>query len=404
MKLKIHRGTGAVSYNLVEISTGKAKIILDCGRDLPLMDCNSYETAIDIPGLTSGKSTYDAVFVTHYYTDHTDLIERINGDIPVYMNADTKTILDIAADFTDSPLPRVSKYLEHGCSEQVGDISVVPLSVNYRFMGRMILLIEASGRKLLYTSGFRSIDPAYNAILGKIDILLCETFIIGDKDDTDIYDVETFAAGIMRNTDKPVFVLCSATDADRIKHIERACRKSGRNMALDPFMKAVLEKLTTPLIIDPFGFIPYIDTERTPRIQKHLISNRDMDFNGIQNFSSAEIVARMTNLTFMVRPSMGDFLTQFDKMTPLAGSTLICFMWSGYENTAPIKEFLEVCRSLGMNGTFIRASDYAYRKQLKNTVSQLEPKILISVQTEGIEIFRDMHDNVITLDEGEVTL
>ena len=404
MKLKIHRGNGKTAYNLVEIATGTAKIILDCGRDMPLLDCVSSKNTIDIPGLTSGTSTYDAVFVAHHHADHADLAERINPDIPVYMTADTKIILDVVSDFTDSSLPRTNKYLEHGRAEQVGDINILPISVDYSMMGRIILLVEADGKKLLYTGGFKKIDPAYYATIGKIDVLLCEPIYIGDKDDVDINSVEAYAAGIMRHTDKPVFVLCSVTDADRIKHIERACRKSGRNMALDPFMKSILEKLTTPMIVDPFGYIPYMDTERTPRIDKHLISNRDMDFNGINDFTSADAVARMTNLTFMVRPSMGDFLTRFNELTPLAGSTLICFMWRGYENAVLTKEFLELCRSLGMKETFIHASDHAYRKQLENAIYQLEPEILVPIQTEGTKMLRELHDNMIELDDDEVAV
>jgi hypothetical protein len=175
-------------------------------------------------------------------------------------------------------------------------------------------------------------------------------------------------------------------------------------MALDPFMKSILEKLTTPLIVDPFGFIPYIDKERTPRVSKHLISNRDMDFNEVGNFSSAEAVARMTNLAFMVRPSMGDFLTRFNELTPLTGSTLISFMWQGYEDAAMTEEFIELCRSLGMKGTFIHASDYAYRKQMESTIFQLNPEILVPIQTEGVKIFRDMHGNVIEPGDDEVAI
>ena len=404
MKLMIHRGDGVVEYNLVELATETTRIILDCGRKLPLLDYVSSEETIDIPGLTSGASTYDAVFITNHHADHADLAERINSDIPVYMNADTKIILDIVSDFTDSPLSRANKYLEHGRVEQVGDISVLPISVDYSMSGRMILLIEAEGKKLLYTGGFKKIDPAYYATIGKIDVLLCEMTNIGDKDDVDINSVEEFAAGIMRHTDKPVFVLCPVTDADRIKHIERACRKSGRNMALDPFMKSILERLTTPLIVDPFGFIPYIDRERTPRINKHLISNRDMDFNEVGNFSSVEVVARMTNLVFMVRQSMSDFLDRLNELTPLAGSTLINFMWRGYENTVITKRFLELCQAFDMKGTFIHASDYAYRKQLENAISQLEPEILVPIQTEGAEIFREMQGNVVEPGVDEIAI
>ena len=73
MKLKIHRGTGEVRYNLVEIATEATKIILDCGRDLPPNDGDPFNDIIDIPGLTSCDSAYSAVFVTHHNADRGDL-------------------------------------------------------------------------------------------------------------------------------------------------------------------------------------------------------------------------------------------------------------------------------------------------------------------------------------------
>ena len=140
MKLKIHRGGGVVEYNLVEIATETTKIILDCGRNLPLLDNDPIEEAIDVPGLTSGASAYGAVIVTHHYADHADFIERVNSDIPIFMNADTKIILDVVADFSDSPLPRVDKFMEHGNPEKIGDIRVLPISVDRRVAGKMIPL------------------------------------------------------------------------------------------------------------------------------------------------------------------------------------------------------------------------------------------------------------------------
>ena len=397
MKLKIHRGTKQIGGNIVEIATDTTKIILDCGRNLPPLDDPKASDNIEIDGLTQGESCYDAVFITHYHADHCGLIERVNADIPIYTGQETKTVLDVIADFIDKPLPRINRVLEPGQAVQVGDMKILPLKVKHSAEGAMMFLVEAEGQKVLYTGDFNRIDEAYYALLGEIDVLLCEGTNIGVRNDKTEKDIERDAAQIMRQSDKPVFVLCSTTNIERIKGIGKACRNSGRTIAIDPFMKAVTEGVKAPLLIlNEVGFVPYyIDKKKTPRIHKYLASD-------IQNFSGAETVSKMTNLTFMVRQSMGDFLVRLDKLTPLAGSTLIYSMWQGYENTGPTKKFLDLCRSLGMNIEYLHTSGHAYREQLETAVHRLNPKTLVPIHTESAEAFREMHGNVVLLDDGEV--
>ena len=75
-------------------------------------------------------------------------------------------------------------------------------------------------------------------------------------------------------------------------------------------------------------------------------------------------------------------------------------MWRGYENAACTKKFLSLCRSLGMNIDYLHASGHAYREQLDTCVLRTNPTALVPIHTESTELFRDMHNNVITLDDG----
>ena len=410
MKIKIHRGNeieyalgkpATVDYTLVEIATETTKIILECGWNLPPTDNNAAFGDVKIEGLTMGSSTYNAVFVTHHHSSHHGIIESINTDIPIYMSSDTKNVLDVIADFSDAPLPRVDKYLEHGRRENVGDISILPISVDHRVMGRMLLLVEADGRKLLYTQGFKHIDPAYYAMIGKIDALLCEAIYIGAPDDVPISDIEHEAAQIMKRTTGHVFVFCSATDAERIKYIERACRMAGRTLAIDPFLKSIQERVTNPLFIEPVGFIPP-NMEMTPRIQKHMSSNRDMEFVDVDYYSSLEIAAKMTNLTFIVRQSSTDFVACMDKLTPLNGSTLISVIWEEYKNVKPVRQFIDQCELHGMQIETLNAISHGYGRQLKTAILQLDPTVLVPMHNRGVELFTDCLDRVITLDGNDV--
>jgi len=396
MRLRILRGTGQIGGNIVEIATNTTRIILDCGRNLPPLDDPQADDDIEIDGLTCGKSIYDAVFITHYHADHCGLNERINADIPIYMSRETKTVLDIIADFIDAPLPRADQILT--CSKEVvvGNIMVLPLEVYHSAKGAMAFLVEADGQKLFYTGDFNGIDDAYYPLMGKIDVLLCEGTNIGARNGITEKDVEAEAARIMRETTGQVFVLCSTTNAERVKRIEMACRESGRTIAFDPFMNAIIGRAGMVLYADPVGFVPhYISEEKTPRAYKYLISE-------IQRFNNAEVISKMTNLTFMVRQSMGRFLRVLNKLTPLTDSTLIYSMWRGYEDTEYTKRFLDLCSSLGMRIEYLHASGHAYREQLETAVLRLNPTALVPIHTESAELFREFHDKVLVLKDGDV--
>ena len=386
MKLKIHRGLGQIGGNIIEIATDTTKIILDCGRNLPPLDDPKADDNIEISGLTNGESIYDAVFITHYHADHCGLIGRVNADIPIYMSSETKTVLDIIADFINTPLPRADRILKHSKEVIAGDIKILPLSVRHSAKGALAFLVEAQGQKLLYTGDFIDINETYYPLIGKIDILLCEGTNIGVRNGITEEDVEKEAARIMLETKGQVFVLCSTTNIERVRRINNACKKSGRTIAVDPFMNTIIDRIGSVYML-PVGFVPhFITEEKTPRTHKHLISN-------IQTFSNAKTISKMTNLTFMVRQTMGDFIKRLNKLSPLEGSTLIYSMWRGYENNT--KEFTDLCCSVGMKIEYLHASGHVYREQLETAVMRLNPTILVPIHTENSEVFNEIHRNVI---------
>ena len=396
MKIKIHRGTKQIGGNIVEVATETTRIILDCGRNLPPLDEPKVEDPTQINGLTHGESTYDAVFITHYHADHSGLVERVNVDIPIYMSLETKMVLNIISDFINSPLPRTTQDLEHNKEVVIGDIKILPLNVNHSAKGAMMFLLENDGQRMLYTGDFNHIDAAYYSLIGNIDVLLCEGTNIGAKNGITEKELAIDAASIMRKTNGQVFVLCSTTNIDRIEAIEKACRESGRRMAIDPFMKAITDSIANLVIDNPVGFVPhFIKKEETPRSHKYLASD-------YQSFSGVEAVSKMTNITFMVRQSMGRFLKRLAKLTPLSGATLIYSMWKGYKNTVSTKKFLDTCRTLGINIECLHASGHAYREQLEYAITRISPTVLIPIHTESAEIFLEMHSNVVILDDGVV--
>ena len=396
-----------IECNLVEVFTEKTRIIIDCGRHSPPSSNKNEACIFEFEGLMSGKSDVNAVFVTNYHADHLGYLERINPDIPIYMNKYVKDVLDIFADFAGSKLPRVDKYLQHGHKEQIGDISVLPIYIDLKKNGKMMLLFEGDGERFLYTEGFKHIDPAYYAMLGDIDVIMLECTNFGSKDDLDIKDLEDEAVRIMYETNGHVFVLCSPTDDERIKIIERACRRSGRSLVIDPLFKTVQEQITTPLFVNPVGIMP-AGMELTPRVQKHITTNYDIDFENTQYFSDTNAVAKMSNLTFLVYPSMLDTLRHLNELTPLSESTLINILWKGYEETDSVKKMVDTCRTYGMSIKNLHASNFSYREQLYNAVLQLNVIVLAPLNNAGYYRFDYIRENiktkVISIFDGDVAL
>ena len=414
MKLKNHRGTSQIAWNIVEITDGATKadinpkrIILACGMDSPPLDVPIDDEPFQLEGLTHGKSVYDAVFVMNYHAGHGGFVERVNPDIPIYMNHETKSVLNIISDFTGSPPPRCSRLLSHGKQVVIGDgdLEILPLRVKYSAKGAMMILVKPSYRaseKILYTGDFSAVDDAYFPLIDKVDVLLIEAANIGSSNIRKLNSksergVAADAERIMRETEKPVFVLCSTTNIDRIKSIESACRKSGRTMAMDPFMKAITDEVAHMLIVDPVGFMPdNMNYTENPRTHKYLNT-------AYQNFEAVEAVSKMTNLVYMVRQTMGDFLKKLDKLSPLKGATLLYSMWDGYENDGHTKGFLDICRSLGMKIEDSNAGCHADRDLLEAIINGVNPETIVPLQTKSADDFTESGlGHVTTLSDREI--
>ena len=431
MKLKIHRGTNQIGGNIVEVATDTTKIMLDCGQNLPPLDDPKAEDNIDIPGLTSGKNAFDAVFISHHHGDHCGLLGRINDEIKVYMSEITKNVLEITADFVGKPAPSVHKVLVPRNPESIGDITVTPLPVKHSAWGAMMFLVQSGETKLLYTGDFNDIDEDDYKILENIDILLCEgTNVKANRNDTED-TVQTDAKNIMEQTKGDVFVLCSTTNLNRVKAIDAACLECNppRKMVFDTFMNAILQNVDCKLESKTLQFLPHSVIKGKNRRMEKYIAWAEEDALDWRTYTGAANIAKRKNLTFMVRPTMEGFLIRLGghkvgieppegkqkdyleyrasviAKKPFVGSTLIYSIWRGYENTGQTAVFLDFCRSLGMDVEYLHVSGHAYREQLESSVVRLNPKILVPIHTENPENyheFKGMRDKVIQLNQGEI--
>jgi ribonuclease J len=398
MKLKIHRGTTQIGGNIIEVSTEKTRIMLDCGANLPPLGSAGYKDTKEIDGLTRGESAYDALFISHHHGDHCGLLAKVKEDIPVYGSRESKAVLEIIADFIDSDAPKIQS-IESGETVEIGDIRVLPLSVRHSAKGALMFVVESDGKKLLYTGDFRELgDGVPDEALRGVDVMLCEGTNIDRDGELTEADVEKKAAQIMKETKGNVFVLSSATNIDRLAAIEKACQESGRTLAVDVFLRAVTDAVA-PFRSTPIGFVPRrIMAAQEPRIHNYL-----MKYRSRLEFFGKERIAKLDSLTVMVRESMGKFLNDIHDLRTASteGGTLIYSKWKGYQDTERMEAFLKLCGSLGIKAVDLHASGHAYKKGIEALIARVEPETLAPVHTESREAFRHLYKNVVFPNDNE---
>ena len=83
LKINVLRGQGQIGGSIIEVYTETTRIILDAGAN---MDEKRASISVPkIPGLFEGTPAYDAVFISHYHSDHMGLAEHVLDGIPIYM-------------------------------------------------------------------------------------------------------------------------------------------------------------------------------------------------------------------------------------------------------------------------------------------------------------------------------
>lgn len=392
MRCRIHRGCHEIGGNCIEIESQGKRIVLDIG--LPLKD-EATVSLPDISGLTSSDDSLLGIFISHPHPDHYGLLERITEPVPVFMGEAARRIIEVSAFFT--PLPALGQAQPQTFSDgeaiEIGPFIVTPISIDHSAHDSYCLLVEANGKRLLYSGDLRAhgrkaelfqrlvSDPPPN-----IDVLICEGTQIGRVPDfayPDEHSVGTRMTELFKATKGMSLVWCSGQNIDRIATMYEATKESGRQLILDLYTAEIMRATGDASLPKPGrdGVTVYL-----PLSQKALIK-REQAFHIANRYYPhriyPEALAEAASRSVMIfRPSM---IRDLQRAQCLNGSTLVSSVWSGYVNRS--HDELEQMKQLGIESFHVHTSGHATVDELQKFVDAFPNSRIVPIHLEDREGF-----------------
>ena len=390
MKLCIHRGTHQIGGIAAEISTATTRILIDMGDELSL-DPNFVSAPLNIPGVTDTDGCCDAVLFTHYHGDHTGQTLRIRPEISLYAGALAKEIMLISARHGGPKNDALCQRMEGiqtfspGKPLLIGDIQITPFCIDHSAADSYLFLIEADGKRVLYTGDFRlhgvrggTMDKILDRRIDKVDVVITEGTTVSRPSGSVVteWDLQKRVKAYLKQY-KYVFVLCATTNLDRIFALARA--------------------------------VPYGKCSLCDEYQYSLVNTVSEHWSGISTFyempklnyfkqAPSKTFERLGGLMFVrANRQFEAMIRQFDP----AQSIILYSMWDGYRTKpgSTIPDFL------ALTGTWepLHTSGHASPEDLRHVIEKADPEIVIPMHTDAPQKMQALcpKRKVVLLKDGE---
>lgn len=430
MKIIIHRGTQEIGGTCVEVISSNNRIIIDMG--IPLVDKDGksfnmdqyksfhgkelvYEKVLpDIKGLykwDEGKDKVDGILISHPHLDHYGLFSYINTDIKYYIGEAAKKLIDLTCIFT--PLKgSISNYeaIRSGRPFNIGDFKITPYLMDHSAFDSYCFLIEAEGKRILYTGDFRNhgrkkkaFDYFISKISNPIDVVLIEGTMLGrgEEEVKTEEEIENEGVEIVKGTKKAVLVLQSSQNIDRIVTMYRIAKRSGKIFVIDFYTANILSALNTKSIPHPSKDFGDIKVYYPWRLSNMIVQKGYGDLlykYKAYKITKEEINQNIGSIMMLMRSSM---INDLEKIRDIEHSTLIYSLWSGYLKDPSMKKLLKFKDDKKMKLVQLHTSGHATKETLKLLIDNISPKVLIPIHTFNPKDFIYLHSNIKLLKDGE---
>ena len=441
MQLTIHRGTKEIGGTCVEVATKKSRIILDFG--MPLSDGHGSEfderalegdsienllkkkVLYPIKGLyTNDTPAVDAILISHSHKDHYGFLKYAHPDIPVYMSAGARKLIDVLNIFihTKSRLElKPTREVRDRESFLIGDFKITPYLVDHSAFDAMAFLIEdkVSGKSLFYSGDFRATGwkgKLFDRFIANppknVTALLLEGTMMergGGKYTTEEDVLTRMVDVIDESENKVILACCSGQNIDRIVTFYKAALKTRSLLVLDPYTACVLKSIETL-----HNRIPQMDWDSVRVFIANYRGKGDIYVAKIADSEFRRLLpglsrAKLKPYDFSALKQKAIVLMRTTMIPAVAqipgikGSKLVYSLWDGYlkKDKPDVKKFKAFINKYSLDLEHIHTSGHATVDKLQEYATAIAPRKVIPIHTNFPKEYKAAFQNVLELEDGQ---
>ncbi|MDD6491434.1 MAG: MBL fold metallo-hydrolase [Firmicutes bacterium] len=440
IRIKIHRGTHQIGGCATEIECNGERILIDLGANLPGSDAEaaiSDSKLLDSVFGTHRERHFDAILFSHYHGDHYGLYKDIPEGIPLYIGSCAKQILHIVTGYIDinaekkgrDIIAEMQEYHRGHSIPRLTKMKITPFSVDHSALDAYMFLIEADGKRILFTGDFRAHGIANEReqlwrtlekyVGAHIDILITEGTMLSRTEEADANIVQTEAELGLKAAEyfeekKYNFVMVSSTNLDSIMEFYQNT-PDDKMFICDQYQARVI---MTAMENKGKEFWQYRSKKETSELYKKFyivgrVNNfiyRDLQKRGealkskglpqvyFKHIEENEI--GKSGFVLLVRPNRffsTNGLSQFERLFQYYSRNykqqvnLIYSMWKGYLKGD--KEDKDITRFIDdFAYKQLHTSGHAYVETIQKLLEKTEPDMIIPMHTEKADEFRSMEE------------
>ena len=411
MRICIHRGAHEIGGSCVELESQGQRLLLDLGLPLDAEE-NHPDLLPKVPGLREPSESLLGVLVSHPHQDHYGLLAHVRPDLPVAMGAAARRILEAASPWMPKGgvKPNPGPELKDRHPLDWGPFRITPYLVDHSAYDGYALLVEADGRRVLYSGDFRGhgrtawrFDHMLDHPPERIDQLIMEGSSLGrlgmDARFSTEEELEAEMALAFKATGGFALVSASAQNIDRIVTIFRAAKRSGRSLIIDLYTAAILEATGHPGLPqsdwDDVGlFVPSYQKKQIIRRQAFELLDRHKKHRIFPEHLAAE--ASRSVLLFRT-------IHQKDLVAEgaLQGARLFFSMWEGYLKQKSGLKLQAWAVAHGVPLQILHTSGHASPADLACFVKAINPAALVPIHSFQPERYGEFFSRVELHRDGE---
>lgn len=406
LTVTVHRATDRIGGNCIELATDGGRVLLDVGRPL---DAPKEATGL-LPQSLDISRPVDGVLISHPHQDHYGLLDELPPEWPIYSGASAGKLMHLTASIFGTAPVRDYRHWSGSHPIDVGPFRVTPYLTDHSAFDAYMLLIEAAGKRILYSGDFRShgrkaalVERLMAAPPLDVDVLLMEGTNLGsDKPTKSERDLEEDFVALFRNTPGRVFTCWSAQNIDRTVTLYRAAVKSGRTLVIDLYTAEVLELLADAGKLPKAGWnnVKVVITRSFARLYDMKGRKEFVERMAAHGISAAALAQTPSKWVVMIRPSL---IRDFESkgVRPSSDDAWSYSQWRGYleqPDGVRLREWFEVG---GSKAAHLHTSGHASTADLKAFAAAVAPKALVPIHGLAWDDDRTGFENVVRLRDGE---